>query len=90
MPVYEYEGLQTGRRFEVRQGFNDAPLTHDPETGEPVRRVFYPAGIVFKGSGWYITDSRKPEPSTNGTSGDSSAKSTEAKSTAATSSTAAD
>lgn len=40
MPVYVYE-TQGGkpRRFELKQGMNDAPLTHDPETGEPVRRV---------------------------------------------------
>lgn len=43
MPVYVYETLPAAggepRRFEVRQGMRDAPLTHDPDTGLPVRRV---------------------------------------------------
>ena len=42
MPTYIYETInprKAGRRFEVRQNMNDAPLTADPETGEPVRRV---------------------------------------------------
>ena len=40
MPTYVYETAgKKPRRFEVKQGMNDAPLTHDPETGEPVRRV---------------------------------------------------
>lgn len=38
MPTYTYE-TATGRRFEVRQAMSDAPLTHDPESGEPVQRV---------------------------------------------------
>ena len=40
MPVYVYETIEDNpRRFEIRQGMNDAALTHDPETGKPVRRV---------------------------------------------------
>ena len=40
MPTYTYETLSPSpRRFEVRQSFSEAPLEHDPETGEPVRRV---------------------------------------------------
>jgi predicted nucleic acid-binding Zn ribbon protein len=38
MPTYTYQ-TPSGRRFDVRQGMSDAPLTHDPETGEPVERV---------------------------------------------------
>lgn len=45
MPLYVYEVIhknkKNGRRFEVMQGFSDAPLTHDPETGEPVQRVYF-------------------------------------------------
>jgi predicted nucleic acid-binding Zn ribbon protein len=57
MPIYVYE-RPDGSRFEIRQGFNDPHLTADPETGVPVRRVLQPAPIIFKGSGWYKTDSR--------------------------------
>lgn len=57
MPIYVYE-RPDGSRFELRQGFNDESLTNDPETGVSVRRVMQPAPVIFKGSGWYKTDSR--------------------------------
>ena len=38
MPTYTYQ-TPSGRRFDLRQSMSDAPLTHDPETGEPVERV---------------------------------------------------
>ncbi len=57
MPIYVYE-RPDGSRFELRQGFNDESLTTDPETGVPVRRILQPAPVIFKGSGWYKTDSR--------------------------------
>jgi putative FmdB family regulatory protein len=63
MPIYEYECAACKTRFERSQRFTDPPLTACPECGGSVRRVLYPAGIVFKGSGWYITDSRKSAPS---------------------------
>jgi len=52
MPTYVYETTgATKRRFEVRQSMKDAALTHDPETGEPVRRVISGGyGIMQKGS----------------------------------------
>jgi putative FmdB family regulatory protein len=59
MPTYEYECTACKKRFERTQRFTDPPVTECPECGGPVRRVLFPAGIVFKGSGWYITDSRK-------------------------------
>ena len=55
MPIYEYR-RQDGTTFEVMQKFSDDPLTHDPETGEPVERVFRPPAIHFKGSGFHNTD----------------------------------
>jgi putative FmdB family regulatory protein len=63
MPIYEYECSACKNRFERSQRFSDPALTECPECGGPVRRVLFPAGIVFKGSGWYATDSRKPAPS---------------------------
>jgi putative FmdB family regulatory protein len=59
MPIYEYECGSCGRRFETLQRFSDDPLTTDPDCGGDVRRVIQPVGIIFKGSGFYVTDSRK-------------------------------
>lgn len=58
MPTYEYECLPNKHRFEVKQSFTDDALTACQVCGEPVRKVFSAAGIVFKGSGYYVTDSR--------------------------------
>ncbi len=60
MPWYQYECGTCGIRFEERQHFDDGPVKHCPHGHSDVRRVYAPAGLVFKGSGWYITDSRKP------------------------------
>lgn len=58
MPIYEYACTGCGHRFEKKQSFNDQPLAECPECAAQVQRVLHPAGIIFKGSGWYITDSR--------------------------------
>jgi len=58
MPTYVYKGLESGEYFEVEQSIHDDPLTHHPDTGEPVKRVIQPVGVIFKGSGWYAKDSR--------------------------------
>src|SRR4051794_14164617 len=55
MPIYEYR-RPDGSTFEVLQKFSDPVLTEDPETGEPVERVFRPPAIHFKGSGFHNTD----------------------------------
>ncbi len=59
MPTYAYRGTACAHEFETHQSFSDSPLTECPECGGPVRRVFHAPPLVFKGSGWYITDSRK-------------------------------
>lgn len=59
MPTYEYACSNCGHRFDVRQRFSDDPITDCPECGASVRRVLYPAGVIFKGSGWYATDNRR-------------------------------
>ena len=59
MPVYEYECGRCRHRFEVRQGFNDKAQAECPQCQGKARRIFLPAPIIFKGSGFYITDSRK-------------------------------
>ena len=55
MPIYEYRRAD-GTTFEVMQKFSDDPLTVDPDTGEPVERVFRPPAIHFKGKGFHNTD----------------------------------
>ena len=69
MPVYGYR-CSRGHHFEVNQRITEAPLSQCPDCGAPVTRVFYPVGIIFKGGGFYKTDSR-------GASSDGSATPTE-------------
>jgi putative FmdB family regulatory protein len=57
MPTYTYR-REDGSTFDVRQKFLDAPLTRDPATGQKVVRVVQAAGIIFKGSGFYVNDSK--------------------------------
>jgi putative FmdB family regulatory protein len=79
MPIYEYR-RQDGTTFEVMQKFSDDPLTHDPETGDPVERVFRPPAIHFKGSGFHNTDygtrKRNREKAADSSSSSSSSSST--------------
>ena len=58
MPIYEYKCQKCGYCFEVRQDFDDDPLTEctNDHCHGPVRRVFSPPAIIFKGSGFYVTD----------------------------------
>ncbi len=58
MPIYEYECENCGVRFERTQHMIDEPLTICPECNGHVHRVFQPVGIIFKGSGFYVTDNR--------------------------------
>lgn len=59
MPTYEYKCKKCDRNFEVVHGINDS-VDNCEECGGSVRRVFHPLGIVFKGSGFYATDAKKP------------------------------
>jgi putative FmdB family regulatory protein len=58
MPIYEYECENCGVRFERLQRMADAALTDCPECGGHVHRVMQPVGVIFKGSGFYVTDNR--------------------------------
>ena len=60
MPIYEYECQDCEHAFEVRQGFHDEPVAECPKCAGTSRRVIHPAPIIFKGSGFYVTDSKKP------------------------------
>ncbi len=61
MPTYAYRCTACSHAFDIFQKFTDQPMTECPECGSALRKVFQPVGIVFKGSGWYINDSRAPE-----------------------------
>jgi putative FmdB family regulatory protein len=56
MPTYEYLCKSCSHRFETWQKMTDEPLTVCPKCGRTIRRVLFPAGVVFKGSGFYKTD----------------------------------
>jgi putative FmdB family regulatory protein len=58
MPTYEYACSACGHEFEAVQSFSDAAITECPECKGEVRKVYSNVGVVFKGSGFYKTDSR--------------------------------
>lgn len=76
MPLYDYQCRACSKVTEVRHGFREAYDGTCPECGGVLARVFNPAGIVFKGSGFYITDSRKAAGS-DSKSGETSSKPSE-------------
>ena len=59
MPLYDYKCKECGKVTEVRHGFNESHADPCPACGGTMQRVFSAAPIVFKGSGYYVTDSRK-------------------------------
>lgn len=59
MPTYEYVCTSCGNDFDTVQSFSDPPLERCEKCGGHLRRVFHPAGILFKGSGFYSTDNRR-------------------------------
>jgi putative FmdB family regulatory protein len=73
MPTYQYACTSTdcGNEFELVQSFTDPNASECPTCGGPVRKVFSAVGVVFKGSGFYRTDSRKSGASTDGGGGKS-------------------
>ncbi|TFH13268.1 MAG: FmdB family transcriptional regulator [Acidimicrobiales bacterium] len=86
MPTYVYKFVDTGETIEVQQGFHDENLTEiaHPDSGEvlPVKKVFTPVGVTFKGSGFFKTDNRgkKSASSPAATSSDSSSSDSSSKS----------
>jgi len=59
MPIYEYECGHCSHRFDMRQGFDDEPEALCPQCQGRARRVFHATPIIYKGSGFYVTDHRK-------------------------------
>ena len=92
MPTYVYKFIDTGETIEVQQSFSDDALTEavHPGSGEtlPVKKVFLPVGVTFKGGGFYKTDSRGSSSSTTPSSSSSSSD-TSSSSTSSSSSTPA-
>ncbi|MFD5830612.1 FmdB family zinc ribbon protein [Lentzea sp. NPDC060358] len=87
MPTYQYACTACEHRFEAVQSFSDASLTECPECAGKLRKLFGAVGVVFKGSGFYRTDSR------SGSSKDSSstaASSSSASTTSSSSSSSSD
>ena len=72
MPIYTYECLSCGNSLERRQSFNDDPLTTHEGCGGALKRVIHPAGIVFKGSGFYNTDYKNGSSSSTAATTDAS------------------
>ena len=68
MPTYEYRCTHCGHRFDIFQRIDEEHLRTCERCGGELRKVFHPAGIVFKGSGFYATDSR-PSAKTSESSG---------------------
>ena len=100
MPTYVYRFVDTGETIEVQQSFAEPALTEatHPATGEvmPVRKVFTPVGVTFKGGGFYKTDSRgktatgRKQDETSSTSKESTSKESTSKESTSTSSTSKD
>ena len=72
MPTYAYTCTACGHALEVKQSFTDDSLTTCPECSGQLRKVFSNVGVVFKGSGFYRTDSRGGAKATDGGSSTSS------------------
>jgi putative FmdB family regulatory protein len=93
VPTYQYVCTECGGQIEAVQRFTDDPLTVHDTCGGRLRKVFSPVGIVFKGSGFYRTDSRNgssasapaSSSSASSSSSDSSASSTSSSSSASSS-----
>jgi putative FmdB family regulatory protein len=87
VPTYGYRCEKCGHEFDVWQRMSDEAGAACPDCGSESRRLFFPAGIVFKGGGFYKTDSRKSGDSSSSSSSDGAAKPAKpAKSDSATSS----
>ena len=74
MPTYQYRCTECGEDLEAVQKFSDAPLITCPACGGRLRKVFNAVGVVFKGSGFYRTDSRNGSKGGDGAESGSSEK----------------
>lgn len=72
MPTYEYRCAECGEHIEVVQSFSDDPLTTCDLCQGELKKVFHPVGVVFKGSGFYVNDSRSSKAQSTSTKSESS------------------
>lgn len=77
MPTYEYMCRKCGETIEVFQSFSDKPLKKHRDCGGELKKVFHARGIVFKGSGFYATDSKAASSTKTKSSSDGSSSSKE-------------
>ncbi|MFM8650421.1 MAG: FmdB family zinc ribbon protein [Actinomycetota bacterium] len=91
MPTYVYKFIDTGETIEIQQAFTDNALTEAPHpsdgTMRPVKKVFQPVGVTFKGGGFYKTDSRGGSSSSSSAGSDSSSTSSSTSTSSSSSST---
>ena len=87
MPTYQYLCTECRHAFEQFQSFSDDALTPCPECTGRLRKVFNSVGVVFKGSGFYKTDSRSSSTSSSASSSSSSSDSSSSSSTSSSSTT---
>ena len=79
MPTYQYACTECGHAFEQFQSFSEDSLTVCPECNGRLRKLFNAVGVVFKGSGFYRTDSRGSTTSSDAGSGSGESKSADSK-----------
>jgi putative FmdB family regulatory protein len=68
VPTYQYQCTECGEPLEIQQSFTDDALTECPVCGGRLRKVFNAVGVVFKGSGFYVNDSKSKSSSTSASS----------------------
>ena len=89
MPTYVYKFLDTGETIEVQQSFHEPTLTEAPHPSDgvprPVKKVFTPVGITFKGNGFYKTDSRGSKNGSSSSSSNGSSSSSDSSSSSSSS-----
>ena len=61
VPIYEYECESCDERFELMQKFSDKPVKKCPKCGGAVHKMLSAPALLFKGTGWYVTDYASPE-----------------------------
>ena len=79
MPLYDYECLANGHRFEVRQKVSEVGNAPCPSCSSDSRRIFHSVPILFKGSGFYSTDHRKGQASSTSSNGKEESSDSESK-----------
>ncbi|MCE6994359.1 FmdB family transcriptional regulator [Saccharothrix sp. S26] len=87
MPTYQYACTECDHRFEAVQSFSDSALTECPQCSGKLRKLYGAVGVVFKGSGFYRTDSRSSSSSSTASSSTAPASSTSKSESSTSSST---